>query len=337
MKSKMAEVLIPEDEAAQEKTPADATDPRSAGEENTLQECTEETQHTADTAAGDSLTDEDEDDDDDEDQQDSWSPEKAAQAFIANVTIVQPNTHTQTHVQKEEEMHQYEQKIHTHTQTHSPQHTHTPPLWMKEILKDEVSYSVQVMRLCVCVATAAVIFPLLTWAGFKLLPFEAPPLESSALRLVYTLRCAFFATIPIILGVLAEGVSRLRFRSLQPVCVDALQKREVCVHRHYVRESLQLFLLYFLQLSVMATYTHQQTLRLVPLLTVIFVFGRLIYWVCVAFGSSVRALGFSLSFLPLLVLLGANLYFIGSGIGKEAVFEVAPPTTAPPPKQRWWG
>lgn len=64
---------------------------------------------------------------------------------------------------------------------------------------------------------------------------------------------------------------------------------------------------------------------------------RLIYWVCVAFGSSVRALGFTLSFLPLLVLLGANLYFIGSVRGQEAVFDVAPPTTAPPPKQRWWG
>lgn len=64
---------------------------------------------------------------------------------------------------------------------------------------------------------------------------------------------------------------------------------------------------------------------------------RLIYWVSVAFGSSVRGLGFTLSFLPLLVLLGANLYFIGSVRGQEAVFDVAPPTTAPPPKQRWWG
>lgn len=64
---------------------------------------------------------------------------------------------------------------------------------------------------------------------------------------------------------------------------------------------------------------------------------RLIYWVCVALGSSVRALGFTLSFLPLLVLLGANLYFIGSVRGQEAVFDVAPPTTAPPPKPRWWG
>lgn len=335
MKSKMAEELICNDETPEEKRPADATDLSSAEEENTLQDGTEETQHTGHAAGDGSLADDEEDDDDDEDQQDSWCPEKAAQAFNANVTIVQPRTHTQTQVQKEEEMRQYEQKMHTHT--HTPEHTHIPPLWMQEILTDEDSYSVQVVRLCVCVTAAAVIFPLVTWAGFKLLPFEAPPLESSALRLVYTLRCAFFATIPIILGVLAEGVSRLKFRSLQPVCVDAQQKREVCVHRHYVRESLHLFLLYFLQLSVMATYTHQQMLRLVPLLTVIFVFGRLIYWVCVAFGSSVRALGFSLSFLPLLVLLGANLYFIGSGIGKEAVFDVAPPTTAPPPKPRWWG
>lgn len=69
---------------------------------------------------------------------------------------------------------------------------------------------------------------------------------------------------------------------------------------------------------------------------VYFIF-RLIYWVCVVFGSSVRALGFTLSFLPLLVLLGANLYFIGSVTGQEAVFHVTPPTTAPPPKQRWWG
>lgn len=64
---------------------------------------------------------------------------------------------------------------------------------------------------------------------------------------------------------------------------------------------------------------------------------RLIYWVSVVFGSSVRALGFALSFLPLLVLLAANLYFIGSVSGQEAVFYVTPPTTASPPKQRWWG
>ncbi|XP_016382427.1 transmembrane protein 79, partial [Sinocyclocheilus rhinocerous] len=196
---------------------------------------------------------------------------------------------------------------------------------------------VECVRLCVCVTAAAVIFPLLTWAGYKLLPFEAPPLDSSALRLIYTLRCAFFASIPIVLGVLVQGASRLRFGTLKPLFDGTWENREVAVHDHYVRHSLHLYLLYFLQLAVMATYTQQEMLKLVPLLTIIFVFGRLIYWVCVVFGSSVRALGFALSFLPLLVLLAANLYFIGSASGQEAVFHVAPPPTASPPKQRRWG
>lgn len=62
------------------------------------------------------------------------------------------------------------------------------------------SYCVQVVRLCASVAAAALMFPLLTWGGYKLLPFDAPRLDSTPLRLVYTLRCAFFASIPIILG-----------------------------------------------------------------------------------------------------------------------------------------
>lgn len=279
------------------------------------------------------LEKDDEDDEDDGRQlQDSWGPEKGMQVFTPNVMIVQPTGHED--VQKEIQMEKiplYVQNFHTNP----PEHFHPP--WIDEIDKPEDSCCVEVVRLCVCVAAAAVIFPLLTWAGYKLLPFDAPPLHSPALRLIYTLRCAFFASIPIVLGVLVQGVVRLRFRELKPLFEGTWENHEVIVHNHYVRDSLHLHLLYFLQLAVMATYTQQEMLKLVPLLTIIFVFGRLIYWVCVVFGSSVRALGFALSFLPLLVLLAANLYFIGSVSGQEAVFYMTPPTTAPPPKQRWWG
>lgn len=269
--------------------------------------------------------------DDGEPLQDAWCPEKAMQAFTPNVMIVQPTGHED--VQKHTEMEKiplYVQSFHTNP----PEHFHPP--WIDDIDKPQNS-CVEAVRLCVYVTAAAVIFPLLTWGGYKLLPFDAPPLDSSALRLIYTLRCAFFASIPIVLGVLVQGVSRLRFGTLKPLFDGTWENREVAVHYYYVRDSLHLYLLYFLQLAVMATYTQQEMLKLVPLLTIIFVFGRLIYWVCVVFGSSVRAFGFALSFLPLLVLLGANLYFIGSVSGQEAVFHVAPPPTAPPPKQRWWG
>ncbi|KAF7211004.1 transcript variant X3 [Nothobranchius furzeri] len=138
------------------------------------------------------------------------------------------------------------------------------------------------------------------------------------------------------LCVLVQGVARLHFTSIKPLYQHQLANKEVMVHWHYVNESLSLFLFYFLQLALMATYISQDLVKLVPLLTIVFVFGRLIYWLCLALNSTIRGLGFGLSFFPILVMLGANLYFVCSSVGQESVFDVAPPTTAPPPRMRWW-
>lgn len=75
------------------------------------------------------------------------------------------------------------------------------------------------------------------------------------------------------------GGARLRYGTVAPLYETKLVHREVAVHWHYVHESLTLFLLFFLQLAVMATYIGPDLLKLVPLLTIIFVFGR--YAVCV--------------------------------------------------------
>lgn len=64
------------------------------------------------------------------------------------------------------------------------------------------------LRLCLGLAAALVLFPLLVWGGYALLPFDTPELKSTPLRLVYTLRCAFFATVPIVLGKTSRGVWR---------------------------------------------------------------------------------------------------------------------------------
>ncbi len=81
-------------------------------------------------------------------------------------------------------------------------------------------------------------------------------------------------------GVLVQGVARLRYGALKPLYQSKLVNREVAVHWHYINESLALFLIYFLQLAVMATYISQDLLKLVPLLTIIFVFGRYVRSCC---------------------------------------------------------
>ncbi|XP_068178978.1 transmembrane protein 79 [Antennarius striatus] len=196
----------------------------------------------------------------------------------------------------------------------------------------------------VSLVTSAIFFPFLVWGGFVFLPFDAPLLDSAPLRVVYTLRCSVFAAVPIVLGWLVLGVSRLRFGAFRPLVEDAMKEaglQEVAVHQRFVSDTVSLFLIYFLQLVVMAIYLSQEQLKLVPLLTIVFAVGRLVYWVAAAFGSSIRAFGFGLSFLPSLVMMVANVFFIFTMDSSGSIFSLPlPPEEAPPPppgKQRFWG
>ncbi|XP_030274199.1 transmembrane protein 79-like [Sparus aurata] len=201
-----------------------------------------------------------------------------------------------------------------------------------------------VLKVGVSLMTSALFFPFLVWGGFVFLPFDAPLLDGAPLRLVYTLRCSVFATAPIVLGWLVLGVSRLRYGVIRPLFDDTVKEaelQEVSVHQRFVSDSTSLFLIYFLQLVVMAIYLSQEQLKLVPLLTVVFAFGRLVYWVAAAFGSSIRGFGFGLSFLPSLAMMAANTYFIFTVEAAGSIFSLPPPpeqVLAPPAgRQRFWG
>jgi len=130
----------------------------------------------------------------------------------------------------------------------------------------------------VSLMTSTLLFPFLVWGGFVFLPFDAPLLAGAPLRLVYALRCSVFAAAPVVLGWLVLGVGRLRSGALGPPFDDEEAKgaepQEVAVHRRFVSDSASLFLMYFLQLAVMAMYLSQEQLKLVPLLSVIFALGR---------------------------------------------------------------
>lgn len=195
-----------------------------------------------------------------------------------------------------------------------------------------------VLKISVSLCMSAILFPILVWGGYTFLPFDAPPLDSAPLRLVYTLRCSVFAIIPVVLGFLVLGVSRARYCSLQLHPDKEIQ--EVNIHRRYVEDSISLFLLYFLQLSILAAYLSQNYLKLVPLLTIIFALGRLVYWIAAAWGSSLRGFGFGLSFLPMLTMLVANLYFIFLTDSAGSIFaqdEQDSPSTNQQYKPRFWG
>lgn len=64
---------------------------------------------------------------------------------------------------------------------------------------------------------------------------------------------------------------------IRPLFDDVVKEagtREVSIHRRFLADSSSLFLIYFLQLVILAMYLSQEQLKLVPLLAVIFAVGR---------------------------------------------------------------
>ncbi|XP_025902460.1 transmembrane protein 79 [Nothoprocta perdicaria] len=136
---------------------------------------------------------------------------------------------------------------------------------------------------------------------------------------------------------LVHGLSRLCSAARQP-CAEL--RREVHMHRAYVAQSVHLFILYFFNMAVLATYLPQEALKLVPLLTGLFAISRLVYWLLYAVGRSFRAFGFGLTFVPLLAMLLCNLYgmFV---LEPDNLLAVAGARAAGPAKDgarlRFWG
>ncbi|XP_029929107.1 transmembrane protein 79 [Myripristis murdjan] len=266
--------------------------------------------------------------------QENFLPEKAAQVFSPAVTVLQPASPRDTEAFWEME-------------------SEKSPFLGPGGIQDEFHYQQEPKCGCVCPSrdglkvgvslfTSALFFPFLVWGGFVFLPFDAPLLDSAPLRLVYTLRCSVFAAVPIVLGWLVLGVSRLRTGELRPLEEGlTAAAREANVHRRFVADSTSLFLIYFLQLVVMAMYLSQEQLKLIPLLTIVFALGRLLYWLAAVLSSSVRGFGFGLSFLPSLVMLAANIYFIFTVEAAGSIYAAATPPEPPPPpppaRQRFWG
>ncbi|XP_027866965.1 transmembrane protein 79 [Xiphophorus couchianus] len=272
-------------------------------------------------------------------------PEKAAQVFSPAVTVL-PSLAASRDTEAFWEMESERSPFLKPRQVDYNQHGYQfdlpedmPPSTWKGGCSDR-----DALKLGVSVMTSALLFPFLVWGGFVFLPFDAPLLDGAPLRLVYTLRCSVFAAAPVVFGWLVLGVSWLRSGSTQPAVDDVIKEaelQEVSVHRRFISDSASLFLIYFLQLVVMAMYLTQEQLKLVPLLTIVFAFGQLAYWLAAVFGSSLRGFGFGLSFLPSLVMMAANFYFIFTVESAGSVFGAAPPPDEalplPTGRQRFWG
>ncbi|KAM3876513.1 uncharacterized protein ACN63O_024563 [Diretmus argenteus] len=145
------------------------------------------------------------------------------------------------------------------------------------------------------------------YALYFYVPIRPPDCPDVASRIVFTLCCCVVAAVPILLAMLAGAVCQFCTGSLDPV---ASFPRRRAVQQVFVTASLELFLLYALNLVVMATLLPQDQLKVVPMLVAIFIVGRLVYWISLNVCSSWRGFGSGLTVFPLLAMVALNLFLM---------------------------
>ncbi|NXX99823.1 TMM79 protein, partial [Centropus bengalensis] len=143
-----------------------------------------------------------------------------------------------------------------------------------------------------------VLCPCLIYGAYVFLPFDAPLMPTVSARLVYTLRCAAFATFPIVLGAISQHLPELSQTPRAPFpgqnllgTVPPQPTKPGPAEREKTGKPI-------------TSASPPRSPRSAPTS----VLSRLIYWVSYAIGRSFRAFGFSLTFLPLLAMLLWNLY-----------------------------
>ncbi|XP_019904813.2 transmembrane protein 79 [Esox lucius] len=157
-----------------------------------------------------------------------------------------------------------------------------------------------------CSVLASLVFSTgILYALYWYAPIDAPNCPDTGCRLTFTLCCCAIAAVPVLLAMLIAAMCQFCSGSLNPA--EALPRRPV-LQQLFVSASAEQLSLYVLNLLVLATLLPQDQLRVVPILTGIFVGGRLIYWFCLHMCSPWRGFGSGLTVFPLLVMVAFNLY-----------------------------
>uniref|UniRef100_UPI00398E642F transmembrane protein 79-like n=1 Tax=Pristiophorus japonicus TaxID=55135 RepID=UPI00398E642F len=185
------------------------------------------------------------------------------------------------------------------------------------------------------VFVALIFIPWILYGLYVFVPFEPPPCPDLTSRITFTLRCNIIAITPVLLGVVIGSLSRLCSTAIDPLDTNV---RAVLIHQRYVGNSIEQFTIYFINMVVMATYLHQEHMKIIPILAGLFAVARLIYWITAGLSSAYRGFGFGLTFFPTLAMVAYNFYCMYE-LGLDHHFipaESGGPTRAPAPRLRWW-
>ena len=140
------------------------------------------------------------------------------------------------------------------------------------------------------------IFSLAFFMGMKLVWHWQPEDWGIADRIALVLKDAVFALLPGVIGICIVAAQRLN----PSMFVGQMPKPNsaVDINNRFILNTFEQFTAYFVANAGLAMYCPPEEARSLPLLTMLFVMGRILFWIGYHRNPYLRAFGFGITFYP---------------------------------------
>ena len=148
----------------------------------------------------------------------------------------------------------------------------------------------------IIVLVANWIFSLTFFMGMKLVWHWQPEDWGIADRIALVLKDAVFALLPGVIGICIVAAQRLN----PSMFVGQMPKPNsaVDINNRFILNTFEQFTAYFVANAGLAMYCPPEEARSLPLLTMLFVMGRILFWIGYHRNPYLRAFGFGITFYP---------------------------------------
>lgn len=143
------------------------------------------------------------------------------------------------------------------------------------------------------------------FVGKHVLEFTPVHWESYSERFAFLMRTMIFVSLPLLCGIIAIAVQRLDPRNVigQKLRTDT----PADINKRYIANTIEQMMLFFFCHAALIYYMPKDEAISLLLLASLFIVGRIIFWVGYHRDKFIRALGFGITFYP---IVGAYLWII---------------------------
>ena len=119
-------------------------------------------------------------------------------------------------------------------------------------------------------------------------------------KIALVFQCAAFAILPAVVAICIVAAQRLNPEMW--VGRTAKPNSALDINTRFILNTFEQFILYFIGNAGLALYCPLEEARTLIILTILFVLGRVLFWVGYHINPYVRAFGFGLTFYPTVVV-----------------------------------